>query len=159
LASVRKTKTVAKLQAVKKDLESKVAAAKAALKTVQDKKTKAKIQADIAAAQARIRQIKGEIAGIKGKSVAINITTRRTIIRENKTVGGGSQVANAVGVGWNAALSGAASSRTAPPTVNVAAPEVSTRIFIDGREIRTVARSTVLDENRRQAYRARVGRR
>jgi len=66
----------------------------------------------------------------------------------------GSRIAGAVG----GILAGGG--RTGGPTqVNVAAPIVDVRNFLDSRELATVFRAVVVDENRRNAHRVRVGRR
>lgn len=62
------------------------------------------------------------------------------------------------GGSWQFALAGGNGSRVGgPPQISVAAPDVSTRVFIDGRELRPVIRTTVTDENKRAAWRARTG--
>jgi len=156
-----------KLQADAKDLQSKIAAMKAKLKTLPKSK-QTEMKAKIERAEARLRKLQGEINPLHGKSVDIWIKTHRATyysVHGNKgrvpTNPKGDKKPPAAGISWQAGmLDGGGMSRTGGPSaVNVAAPVVDTRVFIDSREIRSVARSTVLDENRRNAYRARVGRR
>jgi predicted phage tail protein len=156
--ALAKKPSISKLQATMKDLQAKVSASKKSLDTVKNKETRAEIRANIKQAEAQIAAIKAELNALNGKTATTYIKTVTTAVRRGTYKPGGPSK-QASDAGWQGALAGGGSSRTEPPTVNVAAPEVSTRIFIDGREIRTVARSTVLDENRRTAYRARVGRR
>jgi hypothetical protein len=60
--------------------------------------------------------------------------------------------------GWSPTLGGGGSfSAMAAPSVSVAAPIVDVRNFIDGRQFDSRMRSTVIDENKRAAWRARVG--
>lgn len=86
-----------------------------------------------------------EIIGLKAKASG------------NPGGGGGGSSSWAAGTTWSPVLAPAGAYRTGGPTVNVAAPEVSTRVYLDSREIRAVSRSVILDEQRRAAYRARIG--
>jgi hypothetical protein len=160
LVEIAKKKTKPKIQAAIDDLESKLKAARKKLKGVHDSKTRAKVKGDIKAAEAAIARLKALLKGIKDEEVKINIT--RTVTMLTRT-GIGPNEHNLGGVGhtWQAAAlsGGSATSRTEAPTVNIAPAEVTTRVFIDGREVRIIARSTVADENNRQTWRARVGRR
>lgn len=144
-----------KLKAEKKDLDAKVEAAKAKLKTVPKEK-QAKIKAEIAEAQRRIRQIKSEIAGVHGKTATILLRLQkqgfsRKGLQESidRSYDGGN--------GWAGAAGGGQYRTGGPAEVNVAAPNVSVRAFLDSREIGAVVRTTVVDENKRSAWRARVG--
>ena len=160
LIKTAKQKTKPKVEARIDDLQAKVKAGRKALKTVDDSKTRAKIKADIKAALAEIARLKGLLRSIPDETVKINVvTTRRTIVTGPVKMGRGRDVAGSAGVSWQAALAGGAMSRTEPPRVSVESPTVSTRVFLDSREIAAVVRSTVNDENRKAATRARIGRR
>jgi len=158
LDAVKHGKTIAKLHADAKDLQAKIKRSRAQLRTVHNSKPRAKIKGDIRDAQAKLRQIRSQLAALNGKTATVYVKTiRRNIVRHIDINVPGSFAGDAA---WSGSLSGGGTSRTGGPApVNVAAPIVDTRVFLDSREIRSVARSTVLDENRRNAYRARVGRR
>jgi hypothetical protein len=161
LVILGKTKTKPKVQAAIDDLESKVKRAKRRLKEVKDAKTRAKLEADISAAEATISRLKGLLKSIPDETVNINVVTRKSTITVGKkgTPGGNVPKYAAQSLSWGASLDGGGMYRSESPKVTVAAPQVSTRVFLDSQEIGAVVRQTVIDENRRAAYRANVGRR
>jgi predicted nucleic acid-binding Zn-ribbon protein len=156
LDAIKHGKTIAKLHGDAKDLQAKITSMKAKLKTVHNSKTRAKIKGDIKDAQAKLAQIKAQLAALNGKTATVYVkTVRRNITRH---IDINVPTSNASDGSWSGSLGGGGMSRTGGPTpVNVQAPIVNTTVQLDSQVIRTVARSTVLDENRRAAYRARVG--
>ena len=158
---LQNTKSKPKLQADKSALEKVVKQANADLKKTHNKKTKPKIQADKAQAEAAIAEVNARLKALDGDSATVHINTvvtyakspsgRRVRVKDPGLASGGAS--------WAAALSGGSGYRTEPPTVNVAAPNVDTRVYLDGGLIASVAKSTIRSENSRQGYRARVGRR
>jgi hypothetical protein len=161
LVALAKTKTKPKVQAAIDDLQAKVRAAKRSLKGVNDAKTRARIQGDIAQAEAAIARLKGLLKSIPDETVNISVVTRKSTITVGKkgTPGGNVPKYAAQSLSWGASLDGGGMYRSESPKVSVAAPQVSTRVFLDSQEIGAVVRQTVIDENRRAAYRANVGRR
>jgi hypothetical protein len=163
LVILGKTKTKPKVQAAIDDLEAKVKRAKRRLKEVKDAKTRAKLEADIAQAEATIAKLKGLLKSIPDETVNVNVNvvTRKSTITVGKkgTPGGNVPKYAAQSLSWGASLDGGGMYRSESPKVTVAAPQVSTRVFLDSQEIGAVVRQTVIDENRKAAYRANVGRR
>jgi hypothetical protein len=154
-----KTKSKPKIQATIDDLVAKIKTARAKLKGVHNSKTRAKIKADIAAALAEIKRLRAKLRAIPDEKVNVKVNpvigfskhSLAVMIKKNT-----SAVA-----GWQAtALDGGGTSRTGGPTsINVEAPNVNMRMYVDGREIRPTIMKTVSDVNSRNAFRARVGRR
>lgn len=161
-----------KLRADAKDLESKIKAMKAKLKTVPKEK-RTKLKAEIAAAEAKLRKLQGEINQLHGKQVDIWIRTHRATyysVHGNKghvptNPKAGSGAPGSSGLSWGPAngggmLDGAGMARTGGPTpINVEAPNINMRAYIDGREFDARMEATVRKANSRDTYRARVGRR
>jgi hypothetical protein len=159
LVTLAKTKTKPKIQAAIDDLKAKVKTSKKSLKGVHDSKTRAKILADISQAEAMVRQLEALLRGIPDETVNINVVTRKSTITVGKKGTPGGNVPKYAAQSWGASLEGGGMYRTESPNVSVAAPQVSTRVYLDSREIGAVVRQTVIDENRKAAYRANVGRR
>ena len=159
LAALRAEKTVPKIQANITQAEAKVAALRKKLKETHNSKTRAKIRGEIKDALAKIAQLKAQLKSIKDEDVNIWIKVNRSV----KTYYGGDPVpTNPKGraaSSWGSALDGGGMHRTEPPRVSVAAPVVNTRVSIDGRDLAASVRTQIIDENKRNIYRARVGRR
>jgi TolA-binding protein len=127
-------------------------------------KTEADRQA-IAAAQQKIRELQGTINSLHGKTVTNYVITRNIVEYQNHRAGERGQAgfsrpsgrrnapkfATGDGSMWGPAVGGAI--RVQAGTTNVDA-----RVYIDGREITAITRSTIHDEQSRAAYRARYGR-
>jgi hypothetical protein len=106
-----------------------------------------------------VRQLEALLRGIPDETVNINVVTRKSTITVGKKGTPGGNVPKYAAQSWGASLEGGGMYRTESPNVSVAAPQVSTRVYLDSREIGAVVRQTVIDENRKAAYRANVGRR
>jgi len=73
--------------------------------------------------------------------------------------GGGGSSSWSEGATWAASVLGSGYRTGGPTQVSVAAPNVSVSVRMDSREIRAIARTEIREANRRDAYRARIGRR
>ena len=113
-------------------------AMKGAFQTALDGVTR--FASKIAAAVARIAGLKAKASGNPGG-------------------GGGGSSSWAAGGTWTPTLAPAGAYRTGgpAPVVNVAAPVVDVSVRLDSHVIKAVSRSVVRDEQRRAAYRARIG--
>jgi len=94
---------------------------------------------------ARIAAAVSRIVGLKAKASG------------NPGGGGGGSTSWAAGGNWSPTLAPAGAYRTAAPSVNVAAPNVEAQFFLDGRQVAGRFKAIIKDENRRDAYRARIG--
>ena len=97
-------------------------------------------------------RIAGAIGGIVSRA-------RSALGGISLSAGSGWVPAYAGGQGWMNVLDGSGHRTGGPSPISVEAPIVNVRNIIDGRQFDARIRTTVVDENRRNAHRARVGRR
>ena len=103
-------------------------------------------------------RVMGVISGL-GSRIAGAISGIVSSARSRLGSIGGAGSWSAGAGGFEFAVLGGGGRTGGPAQVNVAAPIVDVRAFLDGEEIRAIVRATIVDENRRNAHRARVGRR
>lgn len=125
----------------------------------------AKLRGSANRTESEVRKIQSAINSLKSKTVKLTVQQvfqkygQESAIARQK-YGAAGLAATPPGQGRWARFMDGQSSRTAPVVeVKAGATNVDTRVFLDSREIRAVARSTVLQEQDAAAWRARVGRR
>lgn len=153
------------LNSVKTDLaREEIRRLQSKIHSLQGKKVRTETDnAAIKASMDRIADLKGQIASVHGKTATVTVITRNITEYQNYRRGERGQAgfsrpknatlgfATAGGI-WGAPVGGAIMVKSGPTNVDA-------RVYIDGREITAIARSTIHNEQSRAAYRARYGRR
>lgn len=139
--------------------QSKVQVLQDKIKILGNQKATPKVSADIRTAEIGIAKIRAQLLGIKDRYVNVFVSETR---RDNSAASGTHHVGGfSAGSSWASVMPGQASRTGGPQQISVTsgATTVNNRVFIDGNEIRSVARSTIQQETDRAAWRARTGRR
>ena len=120
-----------------------------------------KLRATASAIEASTRGIQNSINSLTGKTVTVRVNTVYKVYKPKNSPGagfGGAGLMLDSAAGWMSAAAGSFTTGGPAPVVNVAAPDVTTTVLIDGQEVRAIARTVVGEQLGRSATRAKYGR-